>query len=657
MLPTMAEVPEHPGIVPAATTDDAPDEMETATSTEAPGRGAARRRPRVRSVIALVVLLPLLSTGVLITASAVDAWKVRDHAQVAADDANQLRTVAVARAVMNQIEVPLTAVSYSGQLGISEPQLDSLLQQRTPFRVQLRQVMATAVSYPTFSSTPTLRADMAELARTVTAVENRTTTYPVVHVFLTKMAADIDAVWYQAYDHLQSDIAAWQPPGSFEVHAAALRQTYTAFLAGGHEVEGGIYVLEGTGPADAKQELIQAAGEYQASTAQIVGHLGPSAQQAWNVVRTSSADQHFAATIQQGLNVALGNEPPPFLGNVSFAGSSMTPGLHYLADLNVLVTAASSDLHDTAAAQAGSATGRLVGELIFLGLLALLCLGGVIVATKVLTRPLQRLAGAAFRIRSGDFDTEHIPEQGPLEIATTIEAFNEMSGTLHAVQTKAIALADEDLSSPDLLRPLPGRTGLALQASVDLLATRIRERELQRQLLHEAAIHDPLTGLLNRGAVIQYLTEDVARRRDAGETVAVLFVDLDGLKPLNDNFGHVTGDAAILTTAMALMFATEPCDVVGRLGGDEFLVVLCHRHSLDSDAALDRIRESIAARTISVDGTSMALEASVGVALAQCDPNTDPMVLVRQADEAMYEAKKTARMNRLRGHARLSGHL
>ena len=655
MVPSMAEVPEHPDVVPAAIAEGTVHGDAIRDAGPEPAREVTRRRPRVRSVIALVVLLPLVSTGVLITGSAINAWRVRDHAQVAAVDADQLRTVATARAEMNRIEVPLTAVSYAGQLGIKEPQLDVLLSQRTPFRVQLRQLMAEAAGYPTFSSTPTLRADMAELARTITAVENGTTSFPVVIQFVTKMAADIDAVWYQGYDRLQTEIAAWQPPGSFEVHAAALRQTYTAFLAGGHEVEGGIYVLEGIGPADSKQELIQAAGDFQSSTAQIVGHLGPTGQEAWNVVQTSPADQHFAATIQQGLNVALGNQPPPFAGNLTFAGASMTPGLHYLSDLNVLVTSASTDLHDTAAAQAGSATGRLVAELIFLGLLALLCLGGIVVATRVLTRPLQRLAGAAHRIRSGDFDTDRLPEQGPLEVATTIGAFNEMSSTLRDVQTKAIALADEDLTNPDLLRPLPGRTGLALQASVDLLATRIRERELQRQLLHEAAIHDPLTGLLNRGAVISYLTDDVARRRDAGETVAVLFVDLDGLKPLNDNFGHVVGDAAILTTAMALMFATEPCDVVGRLGGDEFLVVLCHRHSLDSDQTLQRIQQSVAARTISVDGTSLALEASVGIALSQCDPDTDPMVLVRQADEAMYEAKKAARMNRARQHARLSG--
>ncbi len=638
--------------MPSAPADAGTGEADRPTD---PGeaRETSRRRPRVRSVLALVVLLPLVSTGVLIGSSAVGAWRARDHAQVAARDAEQLRTVALARAEMNRLEVPLTAVSYAEQLGVSEPQLDSLLDQRVPFRVQLQHVMSQLAAYPTFSSTPTLRADVVRVGHLVPEVAAGRASYPDVHAFLTKMAADVDGVWYGAYDRLQSDIAAWQPPGSFEVHAAALRQTYGAFLAGGHEIEGGIYVLEGIGPSDAKQELIQGAGDFSAATSQIVGHLGPQGQRAWNVVETSPADRHFAATIQQGLDVALHDLRPPFLGNLTFAGNSMAPGLHYLGDLDNLVTSASTDLERTAAAQASAATGQLVGELVFLALLALVCLGGVLLASRLLTRPLQALAGAAYRIRSGDFDAGRLEVEGPREIATTMEAFNEMSSTLQAVQTKAVALAAEDLANPDLLTPLPGRTGQALQASVDLLATRIRERELQRKLLHEAATHDALTGLLNRAAVIQYLTEDVSRRRDAGETVAVLFVDLDGLKPLNDDYGHEVGDAAILTTAMALMFATEPCDVVGRLGGDEFLVVLCHRHSCASDDVVERIRRSIAARSISVDGVRLALEASVGIALAQCDPDTDPMVLVRQADEAMYEAKKAART--MRDRTRLSG--
>jgi diguanylate cyclase (GGDEF)-like protein len=321
----------------------------------------------------------------------------------------------------------------------------------------------------------------------------------------------------------------------------------------------------------------------------------------------------------------------------------MTPGIHYLADLNKLVTAASQDLHDTALAQASAASGRLAGEIVFLALLALVSLGGVVAGGRFLIQPLKKLAAAALQVHSGNFGLERLPDSGPREVVTTTEAFNDMTSTLKAVEAKAVALAAEDLSDPELLTPLPGRTGHALQASVDTLAVRIRERELQRQLLHEAATHDSLTGLKNRAAILEYLTHDVSRRREAGETVAVLFIDLDGLKPLNDTYGHEVGDTAILATGMALMHATDECDVVGRLGGDEFLVVLCHAHSLAGDSVVERIRESVALCRIPVQDVLVPLEASVGVALTQCDTDTDPMLLVRQADEAMYEAKKAAR--------------
>ena len=137
-----------------------------------------------------------------------------------------------------------------------------------------------------------------------------------------------------------------------------MRQAYEAFVTGGHAVEGTIYVLEGIGPSNAKQELIQAAGEYDASTAEFVGHLSPRARVAWQTLQHSPADVRFAASIQQGLNVALNGLAPPFAGNPSFAGSSMAAGLQYLADLSNLVTGASQDLHHTAAVQASSAMHR-----------------------------------------------------------------------------------------------------------------------------------------------------------------------------------------------------------------------------------------------------------------------------------------------------------
>ena len=610
------------------------------------GTAAGGGRPwrlRTRTLLVLVVLLPLASTGVLVVADGTGAWRYQQRAQVVAADASRLQVVAGARAELNALEVPLSAVSYAAEAGVSESVLDSLLKPTVPYRVQLAHSAAAVAAVPTFSSTPTLRADRARLDSLIAEVEAKTVTYPTVHSFLTAMAGAVDDVWYEDFNRLQNDVSAWQPPGSFEVHTAALRQTYAAFLAGGREIEGGIFVLEGIGPSDAKQELIQAAGNFESATGQFQGHLGPEATTAWARMVHSAADRHFEATLHQGLAVALNDLPAPFLDNLQFAGSSERPALQYLSDLDALVVSASNDLRSSALAQAGAARGHLVDEGVLLLVLMVLSVGGVIVASRVLTGPLTRLATLARRAHEGEFDLESLPEHGPREVVATTAAFNDMASTLKAVEAKTVALATEDLSHPELLVPLPGRTGRALQASVDTLATRIREREIQRQLLHDAATHDRLTGLLNRAAVLDFLTNDVSRRREAGETVAVLFIDLDRLKPLNDTYGHEAGDNAILVTAQALADATADCDVVGRLGGDEFLVVLCHEHSTEGEAVAARIRGTIGGHSIPVQDVLVPLEASVGIALARCDSATDPMRLVREADEAMYEAKKLAR--------------
>ena len=645
-LPSLSDTTE-PQEVPSLDSD-------SFGSGRAASAGGGHWHPGVRLILVLLVVLPILATGVFTGTGVVSGWSFRQHAQVVADDASRLQAVATARAQMNPLSVPLLAVSYSAQLGITEPVLDKLLKPTVPYSVQLAQGTARIAGYPTFSSTPALRADVTELRALIPQVMANTVSFTVAQQFMAKMSSDIDAIWYRDYNRLQADISNWQAPGSFEVHAAALRQTYLAFLTGGHEVEGAIYVLEGIGPTTAKQEMIQASGEFNTATSEFAGHLSPKAQTVWTHIQTDPADKHFAGTIQQGLTTALNGSPPPFADNLVFAGSSMAPGLHYLADLNSLVITASKDLHDTALALASNATHRLVGEIVFLAVLILVSVGGVIVAGRILTRPLKRLATTAFQVHSGDFEVSPLPETGPREVVTTTAAFNDMSSTLKAVEITAVALAGEDLSHLEQLNPLPGKTGRALQASVDTLSMRIRERELQRQLLHEAATHDQLTGLLNRAAVLDHLANDVSRRREAGETVAVLFIDLDGLKPLNDTYGHEAGDTAIVNTGVALLEATGTCDVVGRLGGDEFLVVLCHDHSFCGDTVAQNIHDNVSRLSIRVNDQVVPLEASVGVALTQCDSDTDPMKLVRQADEAMYEAKRVARAIRDRAAASFS---
>jgi diguanylate cyclase (GGDEF)-like protein len=607
------------------------------------GEGRGPWHPGIRLVLFLLVLIPSIATAVLTGSEALSSWRTREAARTVSSDATELSKVAAARADFNALEVPMSAVSYAAQIGVGESTLDSLLKPSVPFDVQLADESENLAQSPVFAATPALRKDLAKVIALIPEIQARTTTFPEVHASLTKMADDIDALWYRDFNGLQDKIATWGPPGVFEVHAAALYQAYQAFLAGGHEIEGGIYVLEGTGPADSKQELIQAAGEFQSATKEFSGHLTPSAQRVWHNIQVNPGDKEFAATIAQGVNVAVQDLPPPFVGNLTFAGSSMRPGLNYLDDLDHLVTAASQDLSHGAALQAQQAGNAFVDRLVFLALLLVVCVVAVVATARFLTKPLTLLSRNALQVHAGNFDVPPIAETGPSEVVVTTSAFNDMTDTLQAVEAKTVALADEDLSNQKLLTPLPGKTGMALQASIDALSNRIREQEIHRRQLHEAATHDRLTGLYNRAAIFDYLTNDVSRRRCEGETVAVLFVDLDGLKPLNDNFGHEVGDTAIVATGEVLNQTVGTCDIVGRLGGDEFLIVLCHAHSIDGQEMIKRIHDNLAVRTITVDDFEIPLTASVGVALTRCGPETDPMELVREADHAMYEAKKAAR--------------
>ena len=610
------------------------------------GRSATVRwRPGVRLVLILVILLPMLSTGILAGSRLASGWTFRQRAQLVAHDAAQLRVIASARAMLNSMTLPLFVVSYAAEFGLSATDLDAILEPAVPFEEQLARESALMAGFPDFSS-PKLRADVRELHAVSLQVAANTITYAEVSAFMDVMRLDIDTLWYQTYDKLLADISAWQVPGSFGLHASTVIQTYQAFLSGGSLAQWAALVLQGVGDSNSGAELIRADDVYRVATSQFAGNLSPRAQAVWDAMQADPANQQFEAAIQLAVTIAVTGGPAPFAGDATGAAVAMAPGIEYVTDLNELVVAVSQDLEDAALAQSADATRQFVNVLILLVVLAMVGLAGVIVAGRMLTRPLRKLASTARRVHDGDFDLDRLPATGPREIAATTRAFNEMASTLKAVEATTVALAAEDLSHPELFIRLPGRTGHALQATIDSLSARIREREQQRQLLHEAATHDQLTGLLNRAAVIDYLTNDVARRRQAGETVAVLFMDLDGLKQLNDTYGHDIGDVAVKATADAIIESTAICDVVGRLGGDEFLVVLCHDHSGDGDAVTERVNASLARHSLSVHDSVVPLRASVGVALARCDADTDPMTLVRQADAAMYIAKRTARATR-----------
>ena len=177
----------------------------------------------------------------------------------------------------------------------------------------------------------------------------------------------------------------------------------------------------------------------------------------------------------------------------------------------------------------------------------------------------------------------------------------------------------------------------------------ITEERQSQAVLARQATHDALTGLPNRVLFERKTTEALERSKTTHSSVAVLFIDLDKLKHVNDTIGHAVGDQLIVTVARRLAAATRPSDLVARISGDEF-VVLCEG-LLDEQVALDvaeRIRTSITGPLV-LQGVEIEAGASIGVAMSTPELlNTESaadaaVTLLRSADTAMYRAKQRGR--------------
>lgn len=192
------------------------------------------------------------------------------------------------------------------------------------------------------------------------------------------------------------------------------------------------------------------------------------------------------------------------------------------------------------------------------------------------------------------------------------------------------------------VRPLLGGDGNPVRLTGTIQD--ITERKLAEEAFAHQAAHDALTGLPNRALFLDRLGQALARRQRHPSGVAVLFLDVDRFKWLNDSLGHAAGDELLVTVAGRLQTAMRGADSVARFGGDEF-VVLCE--GVADEAEAEQLAGRVAAalsRPIAVGGDEMTVTASIGIAYAPADgPDITPESLVRDADAAMYGAKEQGR--------------
>ncbi|MDQ6745638.1 MAG: EAL domain-containing protein [Actinomycetota bacterium] len=168
------------------------------------------------------------------------------------------------------------------------------------------------------------------------------------------------------------------------------------------------------------------------------------------------------------------------------------------------------------------------------------------------------------------------------------------------------------------------------------------ERKRSEVELAELALHDPLTGLPNRALFLDRLGVALDRARRTGSTIAVLFVDVDNFKHINDSLGHGVGDTVLAGLSRRLSGMLRPMDTIARFGGDEF-TLLFEDLSSDREVVLiaDRISRA-ATRPIPFEDGEAKVSVSVGVATV-VDPSTPPETVLREADAAMYRAKELGR--------------
>lgn len=264
----------------------------------------------------------------------------------------------------------------------------------------------------------------------------------------------------------------------------------------------------------------------------------------------------------------------------------------------------------------------------------------LVVVTRSIVNPIRRLGHAAEALSTG----ERIPPlglSGPAEIQAATLTLNHAARNLRRAESQALALADGRLDDVSFDEGATGRLGRSLDLAVGRLRSSLSESEDFRQRLAHEATHDGLTGLPNRGASIANLEEALDKSEVADTQLAVLFIDLDGLKSVNDLHGHGAGDQLLNTVANRLQSACRPGDKVGRLGGDEFLIVTEPIASMEAaHAVAERVRTEVGG-PIEYEGQHFFPTVSIGVALAQAGRDADEVI--READLAVYEAKNAGR--------------
>ena len=229
------------------------------------------------------------------------------------------------------------------------------------------------------------------------------------------------------------------------------------------------------------------------------------------------------------------------------------------------------------------------------------------------------------------------PSQNPMDVAIVLDKTVDLSSNCILVRRDGSESAIEDSAAP--IHDRDGRCTGAVIVFHDVTVA----RSIAQQMAHSAQ-HDFLTGLPNRMLLADRLTQAIAMANRSHDKVAVLFLDLDGFKHVNDSLGHSLGDKLLKTVGDRLQAAVRKSDTVSRHGGDEFVILLSSIQQ--SEDSLNRVKDVISKVILpySIDGHDLHLSVSIGISIYPDDSDSAEQ-LIQDADNAMYHAKEQGNNN------------
>lgn len=216
---------------------------------------------------------------------------------------------------------------------------------------------------------------------------------------------------------------------------------------------------------------------------------------------------------------------------------------------------------------------------------------------------------------------------GRSELAVPLMADDEVIGVLDVESTRPAAYGTDEVNFLSVV---------AQQAAAVLQTVRLHEQT------RELAVTDPLTGLHNRRYFLDELEEHLRRAKRYDEPLSLLLVDCDLLKGINDRFGHLSGDRTLERIASLLRSSLRETDEVARIGGDEFAALLLQSDRETIREVTDRVQDGLRASPVSLQGEEVWVTVSMGAARYPED-GKDARTLLRRADQALYQAKRTGR--------------